>query len=153
LVCYLVNGQMVFFDPLFTKDTSMALLLATSLIENGFVPTDQLERYLDWYQNGTMSSNGVCFDIGITCRMSLEKFQKATDVVTKQYPASTGELARAGNGSLMRLASIPLYYRKNGKLALIRGKLLSFTHFQLPTLLVPPMERSKLLMLVDLLLY
>ena len=56
-----------------------------------------------------MSSNAECFDIGIATRMSLETFAKTP----KDYPASEGELARAGNGSLMRFAPIPLFYRTN----------------------------------------
>jgi len=45
-------------------DTSQALCLATSLINNGFDPLDQLVRYLRWNEQGYMSSNGKCFDIG-----------------------------------------------------------------------------------------
>jgi len=36
-----------------TDDTSMALCLATSLLEKGFDPWDQMERYCDWWKNGT----------------------------------------------------------------------------------------------------
>ena len=50
-----------------TDDTSMALCLADSLItKKGFDPIDQLERYTKWYEDGYMSSNGSCFDIGST---------------------------------------------------------------------------------------
>ena len=46
----------------FTDDTSMALFLAESIIlKGGFDPADQMRRYLDWYRNGHMSSNGICF--------------------------------------------------------------------------------------------
>jgi ADP-ribosyl-[dinitrogen reductase] hydrolase len=46
-------------------DTSMALCLAESLIEcKGFDPVDQMRRYLRWYREGHLSSNGRCFDIG-----------------------------------------------------------------------------------------
>jgi ADP-ribosyl-[dinitrogen reductase] hydrolase len=48
----LLSGQ-------WTDDTSMTLLLAESLIEcNKFDPIDQLKRYLQWYREGRMSSNG-----------------------------------------------------------------------------------------------
>jgi ADP-ribosylglycohydrolase len=47
------------------SDTSMALLLAESLLEKrGFHPQDQLTRYTQWYREGKLSSNGECFDIG-----------------------------------------------------------------------------------------
>ncbi len=47
-----------------TDDTSMALCLAESLVTcRGFDPADQLNRYLRWWQEGYLSSNGRCFDI------------------------------------------------------------------------------------------
>src|SRR6266581_9645685 len=55
-----------------TDDTSMALCLAESLIEQRtFDPVDQLERYARWYREGHLSSNGRCFDIGTTTRVAL----------------------------------------------------------------------------------
>ena len=48
-----------------TDDTSMALCIAASLAETGaYDPTDQLERFVHWRDEGYMSSNGRCFDIG-----------------------------------------------------------------------------------------
>jgi ADP-ribosyl-[dinitrogen reductase] hydrolase len=50
-----------------TDETSMALCLAESLItKEEFDPIDQLERYLEWYKEGYLSSNGICFDVGMT---------------------------------------------------------------------------------------
>jgi ADP-ribosylglycohydrolase len=58
-----------------TDDTSMALCLAESLIEQqGFDPVDQLQRYVRWYHQGYMSSTGRCFDIGNTVRQALHSF-------------------------------------------------------------------------------
>ena len=46
-----------------TDDTSMALCLATSLIEtDGFDPLDQMQRYLRWWRKGYLSSTGSCFE-------------------------------------------------------------------------------------------
>lgn len=46
----------------FTDDSSMALCLAESIIvKRGFDPADQMHRYVEWYRNGHMSSNGICF--------------------------------------------------------------------------------------------
>lgn len=40
-----------------TDDTSMALCLATSLVETrGFDPVDQMQRYLRWLDEGYLSS-------------------------------------------------------------------------------------------------
>jgi ADP-ribosyl-[dinitrogen reductase] hydrolase len=89
-----------------TDDTSMALCLAESLIEEEkFDPIDQMQRYLKWYRDGHLSSNGKCFDIGITIGNALRKFEK-----TKDPYSGSEDPNSAGNGSLMRLAPIPLVY-------------------------------------------
>jgi ADP-ribosyl-[dinitrogen reductase] hydrolase len=89
-----------------TDDTSMALCLAESLIEKqGFDPIDQLERYTRWANNGHLSSNGRVFDIGNTVRSALAKFARAREAFCGSSDANS-----AGNGSLMRLAPVPLFY-------------------------------------------
>jgi ADP-ribosylglycohydrolase len=100
-----------------TDDTSMTLCLATSLVErNGFDPIDQLDRYLRWYHEGYLSSNGRCFDIGITVRSALARYQKSGE----PYPGPT-DPGTAGNGSLMRLAPIPIYYASDPREAITRA--------------------------------
>lgn len=89
-----------------TDDTSLALCLAESLIEKrGFDPVDQLERYVRWYREGHLSSTGTCFDIGTTTRKALERFM----VTREPFPGLTDERS-AGNGSLMRLCPVPIFY-------------------------------------------
>ncbi len=89
-----------------TDDTSMALCLATSLLEkNGFDAQDQMERYLRWYQEGYMSSTGKCFDIGFTTRTALDNFQKSGNPFSGSTDPDT-----AGNGSIMRLAPVVMLY-------------------------------------------
>jgi ADP-ribosylglycohydrolase len=89
-----------------TDDTSMALCLAESLIEKqGFDPADQLERYVRWYREGHLSVNGRCFDIGNTTREALHKFEETHE----PYCGPTYERS-AGNGSIMRLAPVPIFY-------------------------------------------
>ncbi|MFC2064197.1 ADP-ribosylglycohydrolase family protein [Chloroflexota bacterium] len=89
-----------------TDDTSMALCLATSLVESkDFNPLDQMERYLDWYENGTLSSIGECFDIGNTTRDALMRFRQSGE----PFSGSTDPYS-AGNGSLMRLAPVVLKF-------------------------------------------
>ena len=97
-----------------TDDTSMALCLAESLIEcNGFDPHDQMERYLRWYRHGYLSSTGHCFDIGNTVRQALHRFE----IGGEPFSGSTDPYS-AGNGSLMRLAPIPIYYHNNPEQAI-----------------------------------
>jgi len=90
-----------------TDDTSMALCLAESLIEcRGTDLRDQAERYVQWWKNGYHSATGTCFDIGNTVASALQSF-----LVTGN-PASGGtDHYSAGNGSIMRLAPVPLFYQ------------------------------------------
>ncbi len=89
-----------------TDDTSMALCLADSLIEsNEFDATDQMQRYCRWRAEGYLSSNGRCFDIGATVASALSKFKTDGD----PFAGST-DPSSAGNGSLMRLAPVVLFY-------------------------------------------
>jgi ADP-ribosylglycohydrolase len=83
----------------------MALCLADSLIScNGFDAVDQAKRYIRWWRDGYLSINGRCFDIGNTIRSALCKFEDTGD----PYSGPT-DIRSAGNGSLMRLASVPLF--------------------------------------------
>jgi ADP-ribosylglycohydrolase len=96
-----------------TDDTSMALCLAESLVETGgFDPVDQLARYVRWWRHGHLSSNGRCFDIGNTCRAALERFEH-----TGQPTCGSTDPRTAGNGSLMRLAPVPLAFARDPRRA------------------------------------
>ncbi|WP_207431343.1 ADP-ribosylglycohydrolase family protein [Sabulibacter ruber] len=97
-----------------TDDTSMALCLADSLIYcNGFDARDQMERYVRWYRKGYRSSTGTCFDIGNATYQALSRFEQTQD----PFSGST-DLTTAGNGSIMRLAPVPLFFYKDPELAL-----------------------------------
>ena len=89
-----------------TDDTSMALCLADSLIAcGGFNAADQMDRYVRWWREGYMSSNGECFDIGITVSDALSHYRRTGE----PFAGSTDPYS-AGNGSLMRLAPAPLFF-------------------------------------------
>src|SRR5512135_1087611 len=63
-----------------TDDTSMALCLANSLTECGeFDGDDQMQRYLRWAEQGYLSSNGICFDIGMTVNAALARYERTGD--------------------------------------------------------------------------
>ena len=99
-----------------TDDTSMALCLAASLVEKGFDLNDQMQRYVRWYREGYMSSNGRCFDIGNTVRQALHQYQQTGNPIAgSTHPYS------AGNGSIMRLAPVPIYYHRNPAAAITRA--------------------------------
>lgn len=96
-----------------TDDTSMALCLAESLIEkSGFDAADQMERYRHWWREGHLSSNGRCFDIGVTVSGALHRFEQTGEPFSGSTDPNT-----AGNGSIMRLAPVPLFFRDDPKLA------------------------------------
>jgi ADP-ribosyl-[dinitrogen reductase] hydrolase len=107
---YLAPGE-------WTDDTSMALCLAESLIKKReFDPIDQLERYVRWYRKGYLSSTGFFFDIGGTTSAALRRFERTRE----PYPGDDDPFS-AGNGSLMRLAPVPMFYARQPRLALVRG--------------------------------
>src|ERR1700722_16030612 len=79
-----------------TDDTSMALCLAESLItRERSDPADQLKRYVRWWQDGHLSSNGRCFDIGIQTREALAAFQRSGSCSPTPVDPE-----KAGNGSI-----------------------------------------------------
>jgi len=89
-----------------TDDTSMALCLAHSLVfHRGFDPTDQMNRYCNWWNVGYMSSTGHCFDIGVTISGALSRYLDTRDPYAGSIEPDT-----AGNGALMRLAPIAMFY-------------------------------------------
>ena len=111
-----------------TDDMSMALCLTESLLERkGFDPCDQLERYVDWHENGHWSSTGVCFDIGNTVKAALAKFKQTGEA----FCGSTDKYS-AGNGSIMRLIPVPLFFARDIEEAIEKSALSSRTTHQHP---------------------
>ena len=115
----------------------MALCLASSLIaRKRFVPYDQLVRYSWWHQKGYMSSTGVCFDIGAATKQALVRFSERRKEFAKKnhliedqldslsdadllhaFRYDCGDVVAAGNGALMRLAPVPLFFYRNHEIA------------------------------------
>lgn len=96
-----------------TDDTSLALCVASSLAETGaYDPVDQLDRFVKWRDHGFMSSTGRCFDIGHQTAVGLDEF-----LATGEPYRSHVDDRSAGNGSLMRLAPIPLAFATDVELA------------------------------------
>lgn len=91
----------------FTDDGSMMLCLAASIVNAGGIqdPANVLAHYFAWYAEGYMSVNGNCFDIGYTTRAALEDYAERGIL-----EAETVDEFQAGNGSVMRLAPIPVVF-------------------------------------------
>ena len=132
-----------------TDDTSMALCLASSLLEkNRFDPYDQLVKYKWWFKDGYLSSTGHCFDIGNATQDSLQRFIEQQTRLQQQFPSTNvdqlewRDLKRstnfqincsspgvAGNGALMRLAPVPLFFSRDPTLAVeYSGQSARLTH-------------------------
>ncbi|MEP6868808.1 MAG: ADP-ribosylglycohydrolase family protein [Novosphingobium sp.] len=87
-----------------TDDTAMALALMDSLLAHpGLDEADLMARFTSWHEHGTYSCTGRCFDIGITTRNALVRWQQSGD----PFAGSTNPRS-AGNGSLMRLAPVAI---------------------------------------------
>lgn len=91
-----------------TDDTSMALCLAESLIRcQGFNGDDVMQVWLDWLDHGYWSSRQRAFGIGNTILQALWHYKRTGQLTQSLRPRT------AGNGALMRLAPIPVYYAQD----------------------------------------
>lgn len=89
-----------------TDDTSMALCLAESLLAVGdHDAKDQIERYFRWREQGENSVKGYCFDIGNTVSSAIDRYLDIGDP-----NAGSEEAYTAGNGSLMRLVPVVIFF-------------------------------------------
>lgn len=89
-----------------TDDTAMALALADSLEAcDRLDPRDLADRFVAWRDEGRYSSNGACFDIGITTTRALSRYLSDGNPL-----AGSTDAQSAGNGSLMRLAPVAIRY-------------------------------------------
>lgn len=91
-----------------TDDTSMALCISKSLQEDGFSLKGQMDNYVKWMRHGYLSSNGRCFDIGVTTSNAIKQY-----LHLENPKAGSKEIHHSGNGSIMRLAPIPIYFYQN----------------------------------------
>jgi len=80
-----------------TDDTSMALCLTESLLVNPHLAhVGLIRRFQSWREDGTNSSTGECFDIGMTTRRGMSRFKRGGDPV-----AGATDPRDAGNGSVL----------------------------------------------------
>ncbi len=108
----------------YTDDTAMMLCLAQSLIEkSGMDQKDQLSKYLNWYQQGYMSATGRSIGCGKNTLGSLYRFmsKNCSECGNKKMKKM------AGNGSIMHLAPVALFYADNLKLAMEMSAKSSYT--------------------------
>ncbi len=66
--------------------------------------------------DGYMSSIGLCFDVGMTVSTALRRYQKTGD----PYAGSRARHS-SGNGSIMRMAPVPIFYQNDEEKAVYYG--------------------------------
>ena len=100
-----------------TDDTSMAMCLAESILDTGDLDAaDQLRRYVQWRRDGYWSSTGTCFDIGSTTAGALSRFARTGATTDARVDEES-----AANGSLMRLAAVPIRWHTDVTVAAERS--------------------------------
>jgi ADP-ribosyl-[dinitrogen reductase] hydrolase len=101
-----------------TDDTSMALCLADSLIARRDLDQwDLMERFLRWHEEGENAVDGWVFDIGLTTRSALRRYRETGNAV-----AGSRDPHSAGNGSLMRLAPVPIRWHCDSARAALEAR-------------------------------
>eukprot|EP01094_Clydonella_sp_ATCC50884_P023913 TRINITY_DN5864_c0_g1_i1.p1 TRINITY_DN5864_c0_g1~~TRINITY_DN5864_c0_g1_i1.p1 ORF type:complete len:384 (-),score=37.51 TRINITY_DN5864_c0_g1_i1:126-1277(-) len=112
-----------------TDDTSMALCMMASLLETRkFEPRDIMVKFQKWANEGYMSSNGRCFDIGRATATALHSYTEGGSPY-----CGNPDPHQAGNGSLMRLAPVPLCYWQYPEFAIHLAALSSIITHSAPT--------------------
>ena len=108
-----------------TDDTAMALALADSLVADPKLnEADLMRRFVDWHRRGSYSCTGQCFDIGVTTRQALARFERDGNPL-----AGSSDPQSAGNGSLMRLSPVAIrHWRDRDMLVGVAARQSRTTH-------------------------
>ena len=114
LVTEIIGGGPFSLEPgCWTDDTSMALCLAESLLEDPQLDQpDLMNRFVRWWRTGENSVTGRCFDIGNATKAALARFETSGRIHVDPDPL------KAGNGSLMRLSPVALVSGRDHVLAM-----------------------------------
>lgn len=91
-----------------SDDGAQALVLLESLVRNGrFVQDDFAKGLVRWRDEGYFAVDGIVFDIGIQTQVAIERLRAGTPTAL-----AGGAMERDnGNGSLMRVLPLALWYR------------------------------------------
>jgi len=108
-----------------TDDTALAMCLAESLVaRGGFDAADAMDRIRQWWRAGYWSCREAAFGIGQNTQAAIEYYEAEG----APYAGLSTEDS-ATNGSIMRLAPVPLYYAEQPRSALeISGESSRLTH-------------------------
>ena len=100
-----LHSSMILPAGAWTDDTSMALCLADSLIENGgYDSYDIMNRFRNWVVYGYRSfDESPAFDVGTQTANAIGRFHR-NPIISRNEPKTES----AGNGAIMRLAPVVL---------------------------------------------
>jgi ADP-ribosyl-[dinitrogen reductase] hydrolase len=95
-----------------SDDSSMALCMLVSLIEKSYDLLDMMERFDQWIVHGYMTPHGKTFDWGKTTHAAIARYHSG-----ERNPAKWGidQPDSNGNGSLMRILPISLYFHSKSE--------------------------------------
>lgn len=106
-----------------TDDTAMSLCLAESLVEcQGMNVLDQMQRYWRWADEGYHSTRSTAFGVGKTVAEALCSFHRTGNPL-----AGPTRPRSSGNGSIMRLAPVAMYFHGRPEILLDAAELSSRT--------------------------
>jgi len=117
-----------------TDDTSMGLTMADSLLINqGFNPADIMHRFILWWNFGYCNAfhNDVKRGNKRSCGLGGNIFLSFRQFYFNGQPYTTaGDKDTSGNGSIMRMCPVPLFYHDDYAKALEISRLQSLTTHQ-----------------------
>lgn len=87
----------------YSDDTQMSIMVAESLVNNGFSPNDLSQRYVEWF------FSGVARGYGKTTQLAL------TSIKNGKHWSESGIVGSLGNGTAMRAAPFGVYFRNDIK--------------------------------------
>ncbi len=94
-------------EGVYSDDTAMTLATLDSISKMGKIDcNDMMDRFCAWVNNGSYSATGVVFDIGITTKYAIMKYQ---DEKVDATLCGSNAISSNGNGSLMRMFPIAYY--------------------------------------------
>ncbi|MCR5188961.1 MAG: ADP-ribosylglycohydrolase family protein [Treponema sp.] len=92
-----------------SDDSSMMLCLADSIGKlKGIDYEDIMKRFWDWFKHSKYTPDHKTFDIGRTCHAAIYNFHQGVEPLECGLKTERDN----GNGSLMRIAPLPLYLFK-----------------------------------------
>lgn len=103
-------GGLMYRQPVGTwsDDTSMTLCLLDSL-SSGYSPEDVMRRFAQWYYDKQYTATGVVFDVGRTCSVAIQRYQKQRLPVDE---CANSDENSNGNGALMRILPLLFYLQR-----------------------------------------